>query len=83
VLVQLRTSLAVPARGDPVARTAELEASARDLPAVVEPRRRSQPKRRGREDRHLRRGREDRHLKFYATQDNLSKTTALRAADGA
>jgi hypothetical protein len=43
--VQLGTSVAVRDRGDPVARTGELEASARDLLAVVELRRRSQPQR--------------------------------------
>ena len=47
VLVQLGTSVAVPDRGDPVARTGELEASARDLVAVVELPRRSQESGRG------------------------------------
>jgi hypothetical protein len=36
VIVELGTSVAAPDRRDPVARTGELEASARDLLAVVE-----------------------------------------------
>jgi hypothetical protein len=45
--------VAVPDRGEPVARSGELKASARDLLAVVELRRQSQPERTSAEARHL------------------------------
>lgn len=68
VLVPLGTSVAVPDRGDPLPGPENWKPP----PMISWPS--SSPT--GAPDQSGR-GREDRHLKFYATRENLSKTTAL------